>query len=453
MKITDLNPHGGIGANSWLVELGSFTLVVDAGLSPKENGPGALPRLDLTRDKAVDLVLLTHCHLDHLGAIPVLMRYHPAAMLVMSPPSKLLAKRMLHNSCNVMSRQKAELGIAEYPLYGHQEIERLGERIFPIAYDNPRFFSSRTGEVLTVTYHFAGHIPGAAGITLEYQKRKIFFTGDVLFNAQYILPGAKFPRQPVDTLVMETTRGKQERAGVYSREAEVQRLLGVIRDTYAGGGSVLIPVFALGRMQEVMSILHRGLRSRQIPEAPIYASGLGLDLVDYFDEIDRKTGGVKFRRQVMKDLKVRKLPDKLRPGKAPKERGIFIVSSGMMVENTPSYAVAAMLLNDPRSALCYVGYCDPETPGGVIQRLEPGAEYRFEALEYKAPLRMARHRFDFSGHADREELWQLAVDVDPRAVVLTHGDPEARAWFVERFKQERPRTKVIDPVPLAATEV
>ena len=70
-QLTDLNPLGAIGANSHLLEIGPFCLIIDAGLHPKRTGKGAMPALHTTRGKLVDLVVLTHCHLDHVGSLPV----------------------------------------------------------------------------------------------------------------------------------------------------------------------------------------------------------------------------------------------------------------------------------------------------------------------------------------------------------------------------------------------
>ncbi|MDP0501062.1 MAG: MBL fold metallo-hydrolase [Verrucomicrobiota bacterium JB022] len=449
----DLNPHGGIGANSLFVQLGPFKILVDAGLSPKHEGKQAIPRLDLISREQLDLILLTHCHLDHLGAIPLAMRQNPAVPLVMTPASKVIAQRMLHNSHSVMVRQREENGIRDYPLYTRGEIEAMSGRIFPLNPEQPRFLSSQTGDKMTLTFHHAGHIPGAVGLTLQYRHRKVFFSGDVLFADQRTLPGAAFPRDPVDTLVLETTRGANGREPGYSREKEVAEMVKEIKHTLEIGGSVLLPTFALGRMQEVFTILQQAMVRRQIPKVPVFASGLGVDLCDYFDEIARKTKAVDFRRQVLKDLKVQKLPNGYKPGQKLPGPAIYVLSSGMMVEHTPSYIAAVNLLGDKRNLVAFVGYCDPDTPGGMLQKAAEGEYFLFEVLDKRAMLAARRMRFDLSGHADREQLLSFALEVKPRAVVLTHGDPEARAWFAEQLKAARPELQVIDPEPLKPIEV
>lgn len=447
MKLIDLNRDGGIGANSLYCQLGDFHLVVDSGLHPKQAGRQAAPDLRPLQGLEVDLVVVTHCHLDHIGSLPLLLRDQAQAPAVMTVPSRMLIERMLHNSANVMTREREEKGVADYPLFRHEDIDRLVPRLHPHPFSHPKRFSGRRDEI-EFTFHPAGHIAGAAGLEVVHKHRRIFFTGDVLFEAQRTLGPAKFPVGPFDTLVLETTRGATERPAERTRGAEVRRLVETLNATIQRGGSALIPVFALGRMQEVLAILHDARKFGRLVDAPIYASGLGLDLCDYFDEIARKTSLVHFTRTILKDLKVRKAPRDLVPGKPPPTPGIYVVSSGMVVENTPSYTVASCLLGGAKNAICFVGYADPETPGGQLQAAATGEDFLFAAANVKVRIRAHLEKFELSGHADREELLDFAVQARPRSVVLTHGDPPARAWFAEQLRERLPHAKVLDPVPL-----
>jgi len=447
MKLIDLNPEGGIGANSLFLEIGAFNVVVDAGLNPKLVGLPALPDYRLVRDEKIDFVLITHCHLDHLGSLPVLLREHPEAQVLMSVPSMALAERMLRNSCNVMRRQREEFNLPELPLFTHRDVDKIVTQFYPMTYSRTSTFD-KGEEELEITFFPAGHVAGAGGIELRHNGKKIFFTGDVLFTPQKILPGANFPERHVDTLVIETTRGAQERPEGVDRTSEVQRLLGKIREIVDGGGSCLIPVFALGRMQEVLSILHEAREKGQIPETQIYCSGLGMDLADYFDKISKKTGLIDFRREILKELKVQPMPRNLKPGRNPKENAIYVMSSGMLVKNTPSYQVAASLLGHEGNAIYYVGYCDPDTPGGKMLETEPGDSFVFEAFDFSTKIRAEVEQFQLSGHAERSEIVEFVLAVDPRLVILTHGDEPAREWFEEEINRLAPEIEVLDPEPL-----
>ncbi|MEI6107314.1 MAG: MBL fold metallo-hydrolase [Opitutae bacterium] len=452
MKIIDLNRAGGIGANSIYGQIGDFHFVVDSGLNPKQTGRIAAPDLSPLQGVTLDLIFITHCHLDHIGSLPLLMRQQPNTPVLMTLPSRMLIERMLHNSSNVMVREREEKGIADYPLFTHDEIDRVAPRMYPQPFSTPKKFSGARDEI-EFTFHPAGHIAGACGVEIVHKHRRILFTGDVLFSTQRILDGAKLPVAHYDTLITETTHGATEKPPGNIRSDEMIRLIDTINRTLLRGGSVLIPVFALGRMQEILAILHDARKFNRLSAAPIFASGLGMDLCDYLDDISKKTGLVHFTRTILKDLKVRKSPRDLVPGKEPPTQGIYVVSSGMMVEKTASYLLASCLAGSAKHSICFVGYCDPDTPGGHLQAAKSGQEFLFAGVNVKTRIRAQIERFEFSGHASRDELLDYAKRCQPRSIVLTHGDPPARAWFAEQLATQLPKAKVLDPVPLQPYQV
>jgi Cft2 family RNA processing exonuclease len=120
----------------------------------------------------------------------------------------------------------------------------------------------------------------------------------------------------------------------------------------------------------------------------------------------------------------------------------------MMVENTPSYLLASGLVGNARNGVGFVGYCDPDTPGGKLLAAKPGDNVVFEAAHTLVTLKARIERFALSGHAEREELLAFATQTGARTIVLTHGDPPARAWFKQKLAESLPQANVIDPVPL-----
>lgn len=100
-----------------------------------------------------------------------------------------------------------------------------------------------------------------------------------------------------------------------------------------------------------------------------------------------------------------------------------------------------------------MGFCDPDTPGGKLLQTKPGETFLFETANVKAKVKARVERFELSGHADREELLEFAVQATPRSLVLTHGDQAARDWFAQELAIRAPGTKVIDPVPLQTYQV
>jgi Cft2 family RNA processing exonuclease len=279
MLLTNLTRGNEIGANSYLLDFGpDGRVVLDAGMHPRAEGTGGLPQLEKLKFDSVQTILVSHAHHDHTGALPLLMRDHPGARVFMSEPTYYLAEPLLHNSVQVMLKQKAEKGIAEYPLFTHRELDQLvkvwqacglGRNWSPNGYPDPE------NEPLTFRFHDAGHILGSVGTALHHRGRTIFYTGDVNFTDQTLVRGAEFPREEIDVLITETTRGSQPKPENFSREATVERLAAALEQTFAGGGAALMPVFAMGKTQELLAQLHFLQKTRRLPETPIYIGGLG----------------------------------------------------------------------------------------------------------------------------------------------------------------------------------
>ena len=450
MKFTDLNAQGGIGANCSLCEIGPFKFVIDSGLHPKFAGSESLPKHEEIERFSLDFIILTHCHLDHLGSLPLLSREQPDAPVILSYASYILARRMLSNSISVMKRQRTELNIPELPYYGRGDLTSLYDRFKTPPLHTP-YRLEKNGEHIELTLHHAGHVAGAVSVSVKYKGKTTFFTGDILFNDQRTLDGANLPKEPVDILVTETTRGSTEIPRNQSRESEIVRMLKTIHSTLTKQGSVLIPVFALGRMQEMLAILDEAFRKNAIPKVPVFCSGLGMDLVNHFHEISKNTNRVRFNRKVLRAIGARPLPKKIEPGRRPPMEGIFLVSSGMMVENTPSYVLASGLLGEAKNSILFVGYCDPSTPGGKLLEASKGETFDFDALDVVQKIEAKVSKFDLSGHANRDELIAYAKKISPRAVILHHGDPDAREWFKQNLENEP--FSIYDPEPLKTYDI
>ena len=447
MNIIDLNARGGIGANSLYCECGSFRFVIDSGIDPKADGKAALPQVRSLETGTLDFILLTHCHLDHLGSLPVLLRHQPDTPVFCSLGSAELVPIMLKNSYQVMQRIREEKGIVEYPLFSRSEIRHATECLRSIRFGDT-IVVEKENDKLEITFYPAGHIPGACAVSLKHKHRKIFISGDVLFSKMNTLKGADFPNNRVDTLILETTRGATESPEEKDRLTETNRLVESISHTLQNGGSVLLPVFALGRMQELIKILSIARKNKRLPPSKVFAAGLAVNLAEAIDKISKRQDTVDFRYSLLRELKVQKPNWEIRPGRDIAERGIYLLGSGMLVENTPSYKFAASLLPHSQNSICFVGYCDPDTPGGKLLTTSAGDNFLFEALDYVSPVSAKVEKFDLSGHANREELLEFAISLDPRSILLTHGDNEARDWFHDSIIDSLPKTQVLNPEPL-----
>ncbi len=194
MRIVNLNPDADIGASAWFVDIEGHRILMDAGTHPKREGLDSLPLYDLIKREDIDAVALSHCHHDHVGSLPVALRHFPKANVLMSELSYFLIERVLHNSVNVMTRQRDEVGIKEYPLYSHDEVDEMAPRFQGFKYNRQIEWASyqktRAGVPSpTLEFFDAGHALGSAGMMIRGKKETVFYTGDVSFGDQTILEG------------------------------------------------------------------------------------------------------------------------------------------------------------------------------------------------------------------------------------------------------------------------
>ena len=441
-----------IGANSYCLQVGDKKIVLDAGLHPREEGPQAQPNYGLMEDGSVNAVVLSHAHQDHVGALPLLQRRHPHSPVFMTEATKALSEVMLHNSVNVMLKRRDQ-GVSGYPLFTHREVD-VATRRWTVAPVRQRFDISgdrlAPGEEAEVSLEFfdAGHILGSAGTLLRAHGKTIFYTGDVNFEDQTVMKGADFPEEPLDVLIMETTRGDRATPEGFTRAAEELRLAEAFQEVFAKGGGVLLPLFALGKTQEMLAMFyqfrHSGLLDR---DCPIYIGGLGAKLSEIHDRLalhtPRQLPGLRLLDDVAPFVVGGQEAQALtiRPGR------IYALSSGMMTEKTLSNSAAKQVLSDPSHALIFVGYADPESPAGKIRSAQTGDVVQVSPEFAPQELRCRVEKFNFSGHASRESLRAYANKVRPKKILLVHGDSSAMAWFKEVLQGDLPETEIILPPP------
>jgi Cft2 family RNA processing exonuclease len=452
MRIINLNPDTDIGASSWFVDMEGYRILMDAGIHPKREGREGLPMFGVVQNEELDAIAISHCHHDHVGALPVAVRYFSQAHVLMTELSYFLVERVLHNSVNVMKRQRDECGIREYPLFSHDEVDDIAPLFQGLRYNREMdwaAFDKARGGVPSPTIEFfdAGHALGAAGILLRGRKETLFYTGDVCFHDQTILRRARFDDVKADVMIMETTRGNRELPPGFTRESEIERLTQAIQRVLARKGSVLIPTFALGRTQEVLALFALLMGQGKIERQPIYIGGLGRVFTEIYDLESHRTHRSHPDLQLHEALNLIVLEhgqaDKMRLGGGR----IFVITAGMMSENTAAHNLAARMIGDEQQAIFFVGYTDPGTPGGRLKVAQQGETFLFSASAGEVTRRCEIQEFDLTAHANRNDLLDFVGRVDPRTVLLTHGEADSRNWFESQIRDRYPKVKVIQPAP------
>jgi Cft2 family RNA processing exonuclease len=458
MRIVNLNPDTDIGASAWFVDMDGSRLLLDAGAHPKREGRASLPLYSAIAGEDLDAIALTHCHHDHVGSLPVAIRQFSKAHILMTELSYFLIGRVLHNSVNVMIRQRDENGVRDYPFYTHRELEELEPQFQGFRYNRQIEWNShakaRAGlPAPTLEFHDAGHALGSAGILVRGKSQTLFYTGDVCFHDQTILKAARFSGIRADVLIMETTRGDRATPAGFTREAEAARLAQAMERVLAKGGCILMPTFALGRTQEILAQLALMMAAHKLRRQPIYIGGLGRAFTETYDEKAHLANRGHPELRLLEALQLivlereQLLNMKLTGGR------IFVLTAGMMTEGTPAHELAIRMAGRENQAIFFVGYADPDTPGGRLKASQPGVPFLFSASGGQLTRRCVLEDFDLTAHASRESLVDFVGVVSPRAVLLGHGGASARQWVEDQIRERHPNIKIIQPEPGLSVEV
>ena len=447
-----------IGASAWLVEVDDHRILLDAGMHPKREGRDGLPLFGKAGNAEVDAIAISHCHHDHVGALPVACRHFPKAHVLMSELSYFIVERVLHNSVNVMTRQRDELGIREYPLYTHDEVDDIAPLFQGFRYNREvewaAFSKTRAGFASpTLEFFDAGHTLGSAGLLVRGRKETLFYTGDVCFHDQTILRAARFEDVKADVMIMEATRGNRALPPGFSRESEIERLTASIQRALKRKGCVLIPAFALGRTQEILALLALLMQAGKLKPQPVYIGGLGRVFTEIYDLEAHRTHRQHTSLQLHEALQLIVLEKGQAENMKLSGGRIFVITAGMMSENTAAHDLAARMAGDERQAIFFVGYADPDTPGGRLKAAKPGETFVFSPSAGRITRNCELLDFDLTAHANRGDLLDFVGRVSPRAILLGHGGEESRAWFEQQIRARHPKIKILQPQPAKTVSV
>jgi Cft2 family RNA processing exonuclease len=437
VKLTFLGGAESIGASSLLIEVDGRRWVADCGIRIRGSGAERLPDLGvLEAGGAPTAVLVTHAHLDHIGALPVLHQRYPLAPVYATAPTIALTRIQLLDSLRIMEEEATIDG--ELPLYSARTVESLLSRMVPVTPLRP-FRPEADGP--EVTFFPSGHILGACSIGIEAREGRLFVSGDVSVDNQRTIPGMRPPRFRADVAVFESTYGKRLHA---ARAAEEDRLAGTVAAAIAAGGKVLIPAFAIGRAQEVILILLRAQLLERIPRFPIHVDGLVRACSEVYASFPWFLQSTLRRRIEKHGDPFFGVLDTVRPVRSRSERAEIlagppaaIVSSSGMLSGGPSPHYARALLGDERNLIAITGYQDEESPG---RKLLDAAEGRAETIAIEgAEIRPAARiaSYGLSGHASGSQIAALVRALEPADVLLVHGDAAARREVAGILVRER----------------
>lgn len=445
LRVAQLMILGGaeeIGANACYLELDGTGILIDAGLHPRLRTVEAFPDLEALEGRPVDLLVVTHAHTDHLGGVPFVMRRFPHVRTLMTRATRDLSHIMLHNGGKILrSEVTGHVPREALEYYTPEQIELVRESFTATDYTEVSTVRGYTGRSdVQLSLHYSGHILGSAGVVIEHQGRRYLHTGDVQFVDQQVMKGALLPRTHADVVITEATNCASDPVDYVS---ETKKLAAFINSVTAANGSVLIPSFALGKTQEILTLLYRLMRKGTIPYLPIYSGGMGVAINRVYDhycyaEPVRQPG---FE---ISDIPQNSLPFRhLSKGDYFKEPSIVVASSGMLSKGTTSYRLALEWFRQPSFGIAFIGYQDPTTPGYSVLHSEHQKPFDLAGRTVQRSCRIERLRF--SAHTNREPLVKFITDVRPSTVVITHGEPEACDALALSVLDRMPGTRIIIP--------
>jgi uncharacterized protein len=424
-----------VGASSYLFEFPEARVLVDAGVRPKELGAASLPDLAVLDQFPPDAILLTHAHLDHVGALPLVQRRFPDVPIYATRATRTLAFEVLLDAVKV----GLQAGCA---LYSQEDVVKTINAIRLI----------EIGEVFDlgckVEPREAGHLLGAVSYLFESSAGVVLHGGDINNVSTLAAGGSHVAKviQPVQALILESTYGDTT---LPSRKSQVRDFIAHVRTVLARGGKVLIPTFALGRAQELLLILHNHIAGGQLPNVPIYLDGLVRGITQQYESMHEvlpealqnqiRTGRqAPFLREPVRLVNDRDHRARVLNAKSP---CVVLASSGMLSGGaSPQYA--KHWLEQPENALFIVGYQDAESPGRRLLALENGGELQLPT-GHKGTLETVRviaevKRYYLSAHADRGGLISFAAQYPEGVGILMHGEPAARYALYDSLRSSRP---------------
>lgn len=433
-----------------LLETGTHKILVDCGLrqgSRELEHENAAPfGFD---PRTIDVVLLTHAHLDHCGRLPLLVKQGFRGRIVATAATRDLARLVMLDSAHLQEEEARRTARhrrhdkhprEDAPLYSLIDALDTMDRFAPgVGYEEPvALFDD-----VTVTFHNAGHILGSASVLIEAREadgvRRILFSGDIGGGFSPLLSPPVTPPS-ADVVVMETTYGDRLHRPY---EESVEEFYTAIHETFSRGGNVIVPAFALERAQEILFAIREGIAKGRIQasvqvflDSPMAISAteiferhpecLGPVLTEMFrrGEDPFHVPGLHFTRDASESMAINRIVG----------GAIIIAGSGMCTGGRVRHHLEHNLWR-PQAGVIFVGFA---AAGTLARKIIDGAR-NVNLWGQSIPVRAKIHTINgFSAHADQAELlaWRNAVAGGGKTF-LVHGEETAMGRFSERLRESQ----------------
>ncbi|MFO8109078.1 MAG: beta-CASP ribonuclease aCPSF1 [Thermoplasmata archaeon] len=425
-RITALGGYREVGRSCHLLHTRDSKILIDCGadVSSDDNGTPYLNAPELMPLDSIDAIVLTHAHLDHSGLIPALYKYGYDGPIYCTSPTRDMAALLQ------LDYIKVAVSDARDAPFKSSHIREAVKHTIALEYGE----TTDIAPDIRLTLHNAGHIIGSAVAHLHIGEGdyNAVFTGDIKYDKTWLFNQAvnKFPR--AETVVMEATYGGYHDLQPSRLDAAEQLKDIMIQHIERAEGKVLVPVFAVGRSQEVMLVIEEAMRNEEIPEAPVYLDGM------IWEATAIHTAYPEFLNN---KLKKRIFQDDENPFMSPifkqidsvdmrkqicdsSEPAMVLATAGMM-NGGPVLEYFKSWGDDPESGIVFVGY---QASGTIGDRIQKGYDH-VTLMESGNPIdiniKLRVHTCEgFSGHSDRIQLLHYISGMrpSPERVLTSHGE-------------------------------
>ncbi|WP_283635444.1 MBL fold metallo-hydrolase [Aquaticitalea lipolytica] len=432
-KINFLGASGTVTGSKFLIETSEKNILIDCGMFQGLKELRELNWVDLPIDVAnIDVVLLTHGHLDHVGYLPRLIKQGFKGQIIGTAPTLAIAEIILKDSAKIHEEEAEKANKESYskhspalPFYTVKDAEKA-IRLFQVEMEDKWITISNN---ISYRFQFNGHIIGATFIELDINGKRFVFSGDIGRSNDYLLDDPKTPEW-ADFLFIESTYGNK-----LHPEEDVETIIAnIVKDTINKKGNLIIPSFAVERLQTLMYILWKLYKKNKIPNIPIFIdSPMGNNVLDVFsrfpkwhklsvDEYNEMCNHVNIIQSYKETWET--IDDK---------RSKIVIAGSGMVTGGRVLTYLQQLIDNPLITVLLVGYQAEGTRGRLLQA---GAhEIRFFGKYY--PVKATIKNIEsLSAHADQNDLinWMSTIKNIPEKVYLIHGEPTALDAFRVKIK-------------------
>lgn len=451
MKVSFYGAARTVTGSQHLIEVNGKRILLDCGLYQGKRSEAYERNLQFPFDpRLVDVLVLSHAHIDHSGNIPNLVKSGFKGDIVCTYATRDLCAAMLMDSGHIQEkdvefvnkRRKKQGEPPVEPLYTQADAQHSLKQFITQDYHRPHQLLPG----VNLTFMDAGHMLGSAFVVLDIQDQaqgrdvRFVFSGDI---GRKGIPIIRDPEtiDRADYLIMESTYGDRDHPNYADDTHEMER---IIIETYQRGGSVIIPAFAVGRTQQLIYTLHQLAVKGDIPDMPVYVdSPLAIDVTAVFrthpECYDDETlafmlkGGSRLDPFGFDMLRYTRTTEESKQLNFMREPSIIISASGMM-ENGRILHHLRNRIGDSRNTILVTGFQAENTLGRKLVEGEKEVRIFGEMHRVGAQIESLR---GFSGHADRDELidWVGQMGQKPRRTFLVHGEERAAVALSEGLKE------------------